>query len=527
MAEQSGFFDAHLVDGEYDRVYLSEHFARYFASFIGNGVFGGKSSELQVREKETASMGVRVLSGQAWIDGYWYENTDELPLAIDIADGVLHRIDSIVVRWYHSERIIRLAVRKGAPATSPVAPTVQRDNDYYELKLADVYIKAGSTRITQANITDKRYHSDECGLVAGVVQQIDPDEFGIQLDAYITEFIAEHEAWKNATVSDIEQWAANMKASYNSWYTAFKTDSQAAINKFLQDNQTAVNTFISGKRTEIDNMIAAGNKSINDTVTAGEAKLNKTASDGAASIQSVVTTGQQNIAKVVSDGTTNINKVVSEGTTKINNLVTNKTKEIDDLVAAKTTAMDNVISDGQQRFNNAIDELEQIAADNDLVDLHRAVNTLKEEMAFIMEEGTGGMGTEDETETGCFYVMTPEGVKEWINPPNRPGIEYRLTERWNGVPVYQKMFYAASLPNKTLAGIHVEAHYQKIIHVSGFAIDNENNMHYPFPIIQNGLTPIAVIQGVESDGGDESDIVIQTNEDISHMTGYLIAKYTK
>ena len=65
------------------------------------------------------------------------------------------------------------------------------------------------------------------------------------------------------------------------------------------------------------------------------------------------------------------------------------------------------------------------------------------------------------------------------------------------------------------------------ISVSGFAIDNENIMHYPFPIIQNGLTPIAVIQGVESNGEDESLIVIQTNEDISHMNGYLVVKYTR
>ncbi len=527
MAEQSGFFDAHLVDGEYDRVYLAEHFAKYFASFIGNGIFGGKSNELQVREKETASMGVRVLSGQAWIDGYWYENDDEHPLTIDIADGVLHRIDSVVVRWNHSERIIRLAVKKGVAATNPVAPIVQRDDDYYELKLADIYIKAGTTSITQSNITDKRLNTSECGLVIGVIQQLDAEEFGIQLETYISEFIAEHDEWKNATQSDIEQWAANMKASYNSWYTAFKTDSQAAINKFLQDNQTAVNTFISGKRTEIDNMVAAGNKSINDTVAAGEAKLNKTASDGAASIQSVVTTGQQNIAKVVSDGTTNINKVVSDGTTNINKVVSEGTTKIDNVVTKGTNDINTLITNKTKEFDDIIDELEQIAADNDLVDLTRAVNTLKENVDAILEEGTGGMGTEDEVEVGCFYVETADGTKEWINPPNRPGVEYRLTERWNGNPVYQKVLYVAALPNKTLLGIEVGTHYQKIISVSGFAIDNENLMHYPFPIIQNGLTPIAVIQGVESDGGDDSLIVIQTNEDISHMTGYLFVKYTK
>jgi hypothetical protein len=135
MAEQSGFFDAHVVDGEYDRVYLAESFAKYFASFIGNGIFA-KSSELIVRQKSAANMSVRVLAGQGWINGYWYENTDELSLAIDIADGVLNRIDIIVLRWNSAERVIRLAVKKGISATNPAAPAIQRDADIFELKLA-------------------------------------------------------------------------------------------------------------------------------------------------------------------------------------------------------------------------------------------------------------------------------------------------------------------------------------------------------------------------------------------------------
>ena len=118
MAERSGFFDAHLVNGEYDRVYLAESFAKYFASFIGNGIFGGKSNELMVQQKPTADMSVRVLSGQAWINGYWYENDDELSLAVDVADGVLNRIDLIVLRWNNSERVIRLDVVKGTPASN-------------------------------------------------------------------------------------------------------------------------------------------------------------------------------------------------------------------------------------------------------------------------------------------------------------------------------------------------------------------------------------------------------------------------
>ena len=523
MAEQSGFFDAHLVDGEYDRVYLSEHFARYFASFIGNGIFGGKSNELQVLEKETASMGVRVLSGQAWIDGYWYENTDELPLTIDIADGVLHRIDSIVVRWNHSERTIRLAVRKGALASSPVAPTVQRDNDYYELKLADVYVKAGTTRITQANITDKRYNTDVCGLVIGVVQQLDPDEFGIQLDAYIQEFIVEHDAWKSATQTDVDQWVSNFKTTATNWYNQFKTDSNAAVNNLLTENQA-----------KIDKLLADGQSDIDAIKQAGETNLAKVASDGQTSINNVVTTGKADIAKVVSDGNTNINNVVNTGTTNINKVVTDGqasikkvvddgTTNINNLISTKTTQIDKLISDKEAEFNEKIDELEQIAADNDLVGLTRDVEDLKVKVA-----EPNGMGIEDETEIGCYYVEAADGSKELINAPNRPGIEYRLTERWNGSPVYQKVFYTASLPNKTVMSVYAEtAQFDKIISISGFALDTDNNLFYPFPIILNGLTPIAVISNAEGDGGNGTYITINTNDDLSNFKGYIIVNYTK
>ena len=203
MAERSGFFDAHLVNGEYDRVYLAESFARYFASFIGNGIFGGKSNELMVQQKASADMSVRVLSGQAWINGYWYENDDELSLAIDIADGVLNRIDLVVLRWYNSERVIRLVIKKGTPATNASAPTIQRTADFYELKIAQIYVKAGATKITQADIVDTRLDNSVCGLVHGVVQQFDTTEFGKQIDSFIENFEATNNARMQAILEDL------------------------------------------------------------------------------------------------------------------------------------------------------------------------------------------------------------------------------------------------------------------------------------------------------------------------------------
>ena len=190
MSEYSGFFDAHIVDGEYDRVYLAEHFAKYFASFIGNGVFGGRLSELIVRQNDSANMSVNVLAGQGFINGYFYENTDEASLPIDNADGVLNRIDLVVLRLDKAERAIHLVVKRGVAASSPSAPGLERSNDFYELGLARIYVKAGATSITQANITDTRFDPEVCGLVVAVVDHLDTSEFNRQFMAVIDELEA-------------------------------------------------------------------------------------------------------------------------------------------------------------------------------------------------------------------------------------------------------------------------------------------------------------------------------------------------
>ena len=170
--ERSSFFNAELKGEEYDRVYLAEDFARYFASFIGDGVFPNPTTNLQVVAVDS-NMTAKITVGKAWINGYFYENTDNLVLNVDVADGVLNRIDRVVLRLDFINREIKAYVKKGEFASSPVAPLLQRDADMYELGIADIRINKGVTKITQANITDLRQNSSYCGLVSGVVQQID------------------------------------------------------------------------------------------------------------------------------------------------------------------------------------------------------------------------------------------------------------------------------------------------------------------------------------------------------------------
>lgn len=228
MAQECGFFNAQLVGEEYDRVYLAEQFAAYFASFIGNGVFGSSMQQLKVLAQDTANMSVKVGSGQAWINGWWYRNTDAYTLDIDVADGALSRIDLIVLRWGQTERDMWLQVIKGTPSAKPVAPSISRGADYYDLQLATVSIPAGAIKITQARITDTRLDNSVCGLVTGVVDQIDTTDLYNQFETYFAEF-------KQIYETDMDDWTDAQKAAFNAWVSETQGDYDNYVDATKQD----------------------------------------------------------------------------------------------------------------------------------------------------------------------------------------------------------------------------------------------------------------------------------------------------
>lgn len=183
MAEWSGFFDAHKVGDSWDRTYLAEDFAKFFAPLIGNGIFAGRSNELQVFQAVPAGMSVVLSSGQSWIEGYGYINDSDLLIPIDPADGALGRIDRIVNQWSSVDRRIRTVWKKGTPAVNPVAPTLRWDSDYKELNLCTLDISAGLSSITQDKIHDTRMDSSICGWVTSLIEQVDTSTLYIQWEA--------------------------------------------------------------------------------------------------------------------------------------------------------------------------------------------------------------------------------------------------------------------------------------------------------------------------------------------------------
>lgn len=168
--EKYGFFNAvATADGKYDRSYLAEDFAGYFSSFIVNGVFKELGNKLEVTIN--SGMSIKVKSGVAWVNGYRYENDNDLIFTLENADGTLSRIDSIVVRLDITNREIKIHVKKGSLSTSPIAPAITRNNDIYELQLATVRVNANTAVLTQSMITDKRADKNVCGWVTAVGSQ--------------------------------------------------------------------------------------------------------------------------------------------------------------------------------------------------------------------------------------------------------------------------------------------------------------------------------------------------------------------
>lgn len=188
--ESYGFFDAKLVDGAYDREYVANAFASYFSTFIDNGVFPNQGSCLVVTQDTVTAMKVKIKTGKAFLKGYWYENTDELVMNLDVADGVQNRYDLIVIRLDFTERKIEAAVVKGKSAVSPTQPAITRNENVWEIALAKVYIKAGTVKIDNTMITDLRMNKDVCGLVCSTVEQLDATSFGLQLQGFIDEYTA-------------------------------------------------------------------------------------------------------------------------------------------------------------------------------------------------------------------------------------------------------------------------------------------------------------------------------------------------
>lgn len=219
MALKYGFFNSKLVDGVQDRVYNALDITSYFEKIIGSGVFVDPANSLQI----LASSGLEVICkpGKGWIDGFYLVNDADLPITIDAADVTLNRIDRIVFKLDKTNREMSIVIKKGTPASNPVAPGIIRTEEIKEYSLATITINKQQTTITQSNITDTRLDSSVCGKVASLIDHVDTSDLYAQWeDAYIR-YYEESTKQFNNWFQDIKDTLATavMLQQYESTYT--------------------------------------------------------------------------------------------------------------------------------------------------------------------------------------------------------------------------------------------------------------------------------------------------------------------
>ncbi|WP_223919269.1 hypothetical protein ACFLKA_09440 [Clostridium caseinilyticum] len=279
--EKSSFFNAVLdQQGTPDRSYLAEDFARYFSTFIGNGVFPNPANQLQVIAIDS-NMQIRIKAGLAWINGYLYENTDDYIFKLDPADGVLNRIDRIALRLDFLERRIKAVVKKGQYGSNPIAPAPQRDADAYEIAIADVYVRAGVIAILQSNITDTRLNSELCGIVHGTIKQVDTTEIFRQYQAWFLENKSKHE-------KDFEVWMNEFKIVTGKRFTDWVNDLKNSLDP-NEDIAAQLQMQISENKLQLAE-ITTDNKRLTNAkdITGAINELFTNANNGKSLISSVV-----------------------------------------------------------------------------------------------------------------------------------------------------------------------------------------------------------------------------------------------
>ena len=195
--------DSHVTykaDGTpvFDRAISSAPLRKLTKKLFSDGVLPNPSTNMQVTAVSGAT--VKVLNGFALCNGCMKLQETDLEIILPTSDASLDRIDTVVLRLDDNDdvRACEFYVVSGAAASTPQAPALTKTDSIYELGLANIYRKANSTEVTNANITDTRYDSARCGIISSI-SEFDTTTLYQQIEADLREFKtineAEFEAW--------------------------------------------------------------------------------------------------------------------------------------------------------------------------------------------------------------------------------------------------------------------------------------------------------------------------------------------
>lgn len=225
-----------------DRKYNADSLERWLKKFFTSGVFEG---DLQVLA--SSGMTVSVQPGYCNLFGKvgLFETTNSITL--DAASSTYPRIDTIVVERADADRVISLKKITGTysgDSPQPTAPIWSESNGVYQLVLAQIYVGAGASAITQANITDTRALSSICGYITGTVEEVDFSQFAAQFEEYFAEFQSGNEA-------EFDAWFQEMKDQLSTDAAGHLQNEIDALDNAKEDVSTILTATLTAGSTSL------------------------------------------------------------------------------------------------------------------------------------------------------------------------------------------------------------------------------------------------------------------------------------
>jgi hypothetical protein len=155
-----------------DTLYTAED-AQLYNCTRTSGVFSDDDFAVTIN----GAMSVDVSPGVGWIKydkfaGVVIANKSPITLNIAIANQILPRTDRVILRLNHISRQTEIAVKTGTVASIPQPPDLQRDNDIWELGIADITVLPETVTLNPSNIFDTRMDEELCGIMRDAVTRL-------------------------------------------------------------------------------------------------------------------------------------------------------------------------------------------------------------------------------------------------------------------------------------------------------------------------------------------------------------------
>ena len=256
MALDYGFFNG--IDRKYDAVQLS----RMFDGIINDGVFATVGKQFEV--KYVNNMLITVGTGRAWFRHIWSSNDTLFPINLDPAEAIIDRFDAIVLETDLINRTAEIKYLKGIPASSAVEPEYSDTQTLHQAPLAVIFRKAGSTSISQLDISSK-VGTSKCPLVTAVNPSITTEDmianWEIEFDNWMTGrqrdfnlwMLSQQElfdTWMSGEKTSFGIWVNTVKSSYDDWFNSTKTGLAITTEK-IDNFQIGGRNIILGSGGEI------------------------------------------------------------------------------------------------------------------------------------------------------------------------------------------------------------------------------------------------------------------------------------